>query len=195
MARGRKPMFDEESIKRYVVDCKLSDYEIAKLCNTTRHTVKKYRRAFTEVSKPQNCGRLGEVCTIEELISNGFDCIDMNDNDLKAECDILVDGRVRVEVKASMCGGSQWKFTLSNRCETGVAHSTRYLETNGTKYAKKIKELSDFIILVGFDEIDKVFFVVPTSELKDRQQTISIAKSLNSKWAKFLGRFDLLMEG
>lgn len=191
MTRGRR-RFDEESIKHYVVDCGLGDYEIAKLCNTDRLTVRRNRLKFTGVTRPKLCGRDGELIAIDTLNKLGFSCDDMNAKDVHSDYDILVDGKVRIEVKTSMCDGISWKFTLTTRHHKSIDNSGRYAPTRGTRYAKLISRYSDFLLLIGLDGDDKYYFVVPSSEIKDGQQTISIAKSLNTKLSSFKDRFDLL---
>lgn len=195
MARGRKPMFDGESIRRLVEESNLSDYQIAEIIGASRSTVSHYRRILSDVNKINKCGRVGEIEAINQILKLGLDCIDMNINDKRSEFDILVNQKIRVEVKASQCNGNSWKFVFSHRAVNIHNKAGKYEQTTSTRYVKDVKRFSDFVVLVAFDGNEKHFFVIPVKEFKDKIQTVNIPKKMNGKWSKFLNRFDLLMEG
>lgn len=180
----------ETTIRYLSKELNVSDKKIAELFNITRSSVCHYRK-YHNIRKPETVGRIGELLAIEELNRLGHSTLDMNVSDKTTLFDILVDSKIRIEVKTSTKNKQNtFKFSLTNKEECNHIESeirTRY-KSGRTK--KRYDLTADYFLLVSLDE-KATFWLIPTNQIEIETQTISISKSSN-RYDLYKNNFDLL---
>ncbi|AGZ24986.1 hypothetical protein [Staphylococcus pasteuri] len=173
----------------------LSDKKISEIFDVTRSSISHYRKKHG-INRPITNGRRGELAAISRLKKLGFDVKDMNDIDKKAPFDILVDDRIRVEVKTSQVNYQESDvgrciFALANgkHCNSKVSEH-RFEIFNGAT-VKDYEHYADYFVFVGIDYDEVYFWVIPTNKINYRVRTYSFYLNKNEKYRD---NFDLLKE-
>lgn len=129
-----------------------------------------------------------------ELLANDFVVVNMNKRSKTFPFDLLVNGKIRIDVKSAKLHKGTWRFTLSNKAQLGLIESDRYIRLNNGRIRKKFAEDCDFVILCGIWETDASLFILPAKEICDIQQTIAVNPIGRGKWWEWHNRFDLIRE-
>ena len=173
-----------------------SDREISEFYNIDRTYIVHLRKEYGIPSRSmENSGRLGELKVLERLIERfGKDnVLDMNEVDKTYPYDILLFGKIRIEVKsARRSKDGRFCFSFSNAGGRGVDVNNPYVFI--TKTGRTIKNLDytcDYLCLV-FIEDDYTFSFIPTNQkfdfYKKSTSTIhlnDIPKSYRNNWHVF----------
>lgn len=177
----------EITINYLANELNLSDTQISKLFNVTRSSICHFRRDHN-IKKPQTLGRFAELLAIEELNKLGHSTLDMNVRDKTSLYDILVDGKIKVEVKASSLNkNGRYYFTLANKKECGHIESDIRIRYKTGRTRKKYEVTTDYFIFVGVTEQIN-FWVIPTNEIDAKAQCISIGEN-SKKYERYRNNF------
>ena len=148
-----------------------SDREISEIYNVDRTYIAHLRKEYRIPSRLlKSTGRLGELEVLERLIEMfGKDnVLDMNEVDKTYPYDILLFGKIRIEVKSARIGkDGRFCFSFSNAEERGIDANNPYVFI--TKTGRTIKNLDytcDYLCLV-FIEDEYTFSFIPTNQKND----------------------------
>ena len=192
MTVGRKAVVDRTLLKRLYVDLKKSDNEIASLLGLNRRTIAQARKRFG-IKTRLSVGRKGEVEALRKLERLGFHVLDMNNIDKLSEFDILVNDNLKIEVKSASEHKGQFKYVLTEKSEVGCVVSDKRIRLPNGRTRKLYSKTCDFLLLVGFPkDKEPLFWIIPSKDIPDDLQTISISTPKKGKYAQYLNRFDLL---
>lgn len=183
---------DKETTIRYLsTELGMSDKNIAKLFNVTRASISHYRRNHG-IFKQDSIGRKGELAVLRRLNKLGLRARDMNEIDKSYPYDILVNQKIKVEVKtATLTEGKRFIFALTDKPSNGNIESENRIVLSSGRTRKLYNHTADYFVLVGVDVDGLDFWVVPTSEIDEKQYGISCSINSN-KYKKFKNNFDLL---
>ena len=172
----------------YITDG-LSDTEVAKRFGVCRTAVVHFRKKHGIPSRIYS-GEVGEGIVACELQRVDLVVINMNMRSKIHPYDLLVNGVVRIDVKSATLYQGHWRFSLSQKAETGIIEGDHYIRLNNGRMRKQFAKVCDFIILCGIQEGESALFVIPTKEIPETQQTICINQSGLGKWWKWQNSFD-----
>lgn len=179
-------------LKRLYVDLEKSDNEIASFLGLNRTTVVRARERFG-IKARLSVGRKGEIAALRELDKLGFRALDMNEIDKLSEFDILVNDNLKIEVKSASEHRGRFCYVLSEKPEIGHVVSDKRIRLPSGRTRKLYSKTCDFLLLVGLSK-DKApsFWIIPSKDIPDDLQTLSVSISKRGKYAKYFNRFDLL---
>lgn len=150
----------------------LSDSEISKEMQLKRNSVFVNRKNANIPSRIRT-GRIGELIIKDKLKALGFEVVDMNEIDATAPFDLLVDGKIKVDVKtASKTNLGRYSFQLANPLSCKNTY-----ERIGNKFLKNYEDSCDLMIFYCLDD-DQHFFVLP-SDIPKRVTSLNF--NLNAK--------------
>lgn len=169
----------------------MSDKEISGIFDVTRSSITHYRK-YHGIKKPLSIGRRGELICVNRLRKLGFTVDDMNIDDPSMPYDLLIDGKIKVEIKTSTINkNDDFSFTFSNAKKNGCRLNERVVELENGRTVKKYLYFADYFVLVGI-ELDEInFWVIPTDYYPVGTQSITLKP--NSK-SVFKNNFGLLKE-
>lgn len=173
----------------------LSDSQIAKMLGVSRTYIVHLRKLYGIEAKSQAIatGRIGELYTILSLLNQGYSVRDTNALDKTAPYDVLVDGKIKVDVKtATICTEDCYKFQFANSKDKRIALTSSVIETKTGRTLKKYSESCDYIVLIALSD-DTQAFVLPSDhpELIGKQ-TVSISNIHKNRFNRFRNNWDLL---
>lgn len=166
-----KSFLTKENISYLYQTRGLSDREISDIYSVDRAYVGYLRKNYGIPSRIEvSTGRLGEKKVIEHLMKlfGEENVLDMNEVDKTHPYDILLFGKIRIEVKsAKMSKDGRFCFSFSNAESRGVDVNNPYVFI--TKTGRTIKNLDytcDYLCLV-FIEDEYTFSFIPTNQKND----------------------------
>lgn len=179
-------------LEKLYIDLEKSDNEIASFLGLDRTTIVRARERFG-IKTRLSVGRKGEMIALRELDKLGFRVLDMNKIDRLSEFDILVNDFLRIEVKSASEHKGRFYYVLAEKPEAGHVISDKRIRLSNGRTRKLYSKTCDFILLVGLSK-DKSpsFWVIPSKDIPDDLQTLSVSISKRGKYAKYFNRFDLL---
>lgn len=185
-------MIGKETTIRYLsTDLGMSDKNIADLFKVTRSTISHYRRNHG-IFKPNTLGRKGELAALRRLNKLGFRARDMNEIEKSYPYDILVNQKIRIEVKTStLNNGNTYLFTLTDKQTNGNIESENRITLSSGRTRKLYDQTADYFVLVGVDDDGLDFWVIPTDEI-DRNEVNIICSIKSNKYADYKNNFDSL---
>lgn len=186
-------MNDKVTAIRYLsVELGKSDKEIGDFLGVHRSNITHYRKN-NNIPKPTTVGRQGELAAISRLRKLDFEVEDLNLIDKSSRYDLLVNKKLKIEVKSSKRGrDGRFRFAFANKRENQCKTSDSVLRLKNGKTAKNYQKFADYFIFVGIDNDIYHFWIMPTSLIKVGQQILT----LNDNYRPiFKNNFDLLKEG
>lgn len=112
---------------------------------------------------------------IKRLEEMGFSVIDMNQISKTAPFDLLLEGKYRNDVKASVVNSyNNYKFQLTNKVEGQCKH-----RKIGNRTKKNYEKACDFFLFIGLE--DEVFYLVPSHEIAKEIITVNIGRRNSTK--------------
>ncbi|MDP4158180.1 MAG: hypothetical protein Q8911_00245 [Bacillota bacterium] len=174
----------------YIVDGR-SDSEIAKHFGIDRTAVVHFRK-YHDIPTRIYTGETGEGIVAFELQKNDFVVVNMNLRSKIHPFDLLVNGKVRIDVKSAIMYQGSWKFNFGQKPQSGIIESDHYIRLPNGRMKKLFSTVCDFLILCCIHDDNHFLFVLPTSVIPDTQQTIAIYSSGVGKWWEWKDRFDLI---
>lgn len=185
----------KQDLERLYLHEKKTDVEIAKTHGVDRTRITQLRKLYG-IPTRKHTGQLGEEIALKELKKREFIVTDMNKSDATHPFDILINERVRVDVKTTFVdpfGFFCFKFTDKSRSGT-IVSDVRIKLPNG-KFKKLFTKTCDVLLLVGVIENHAPrFFLIPSNHIPDRQQSVSIPSyQVNSKYFVYENRWDFLI--
>lgn len=179
-------------LKRLYVDLEKSDNEIASFLGLDRTTIVRARERFG-IKTRLSVGRKGEMVALRKLEKLGFHALDMNKIDKLSEFDILVNDNLRIEVKSACEYKGRFYYVLSEKPEAGHVVSDKRIRLSNGRTRKLYSKTCDFLLLVGFPkDKEPLFWIIPSKDIPDDLQALSISTSKKGKYAQYFNRFDLL---
>lgn len=137
-------------------------------------------------------GEIGEGIVVNELLLNHFVTVNMNKRSKIHPYDLLVNGKVKIDVKTATEQRRHFVFALSEKGNMGHAESEERITLDNGRTRKLFHKVCDFLILCGIAKGKHFLFIVPASEIPDTQQTITITNKGFGKWWEWHERFELL---
>ncbi|MBS4200304.1 hypothetical protein KHA93_11745 [Bacillus sp. FJAT-49732] len=166
---------DAKTLRHLYTDLRKTDRVIAEMYNLDRTTVVKKRNEFG-IHARKTLGEIGEELVEKELRSRGYDVVNMNDHDKLSPFDLLVNEKLRIEVKtSSLHEGNRFYFALSEKSgNKNIVSDTRVrLRTGRTR--KLLEKTCDLVILVGLeDDGDAHFFIMSPNYIKDKKYGVYV---------------------
>lgn len=179
-------------LEKLYIDLEKSDNEIASILGLDRRTITRARERFG-IKTRLSVGRKGEMAALRKLENLGFNALDMNKIDKLSEFDILVDDNLKIEVKSASEHKGKFKYVLSEKSEAGHVVSDKRIRLSNGRTRKLYSKTCDFLLLVGFPkDKEPLFWIIPSKDIPDDLQTLSISISKKGKYAQYFNRFDLL---
>lgn len=186
-------VIDKENLEE--LNEKLSDSQIAKMLGVSRTYIVHLRKAYGIKANAQaiSTGRIGELFAILSLLNQGYSVRDMNSINKTAPYDILVDGKIRIDVKSAVLGTEKcYKYQFGNSKDKQIALTSNVTETKTGRTLKKYSESCDYIVLVTLSENTQVFVIPSNHPDLVGKQTISISNVANNRFNQFRNGWDLL---
>lgn len=176
----------------------LSDSQIAKMLGVDRTYIVHLRKAYGIKANSQSIstGRIGELFTVLSLLKQGYAVRDMNSLDKTAPYDVLVNGKIRIDVKSAVISTDKaYRYQFGNSKDKKIALTSNVIETRTGRTLKKYSESCDYIVFVALSDNTQAF-IIPSdhSELVGKQ-TISISNVSDNRFNRFRNNWDLLREG
>ena len=161
-----------------------SDSEIANFIGVDRTSVVHARRRF-DIPTRKSLGEIGEEYVKKKLERLGFRVKNLNSQDKTSLFDLLVDGRIRIEVKTSSDYNGKFTFSLTNKEECrNIESRHRVILPNGR--TRKLYRLTcDFIVCVGIKGKQVYPFIIPSNEISDTKQSISITPKKGNMYTEY----------
>lgn len=186
-------MNDKVTAIRYLsVELGKSDKEIGDFLGVHRSNITHYRKN-NNIPKSTTVGRQGELAAISRLRKLDFEVEDLNLIDKSSRYDLLVNKKLKIEVKSSKRGrDGRFRFAFANKRENQCKTSDSVLRLKNGKTVKNYQKFADYFIFVGIDDDIYHFWIMPTNLIKVGQQILT----LNDTYRPiFKNNFDLLKEG
>ncbi len=184
----------KEKLETMYWTLKMSDREIAQELKLSRSYISELRKKYS-IPTRMSTGRKGELSVIQQLNRLGFSVKDMNLVNKKSDYDVLVNNRIRIEVKSSSAGKRNYSFRLAdNRLrEHLVSHNRIKLENGNTK--KLFEKTCDYIIFVGLNPNKRdESWIIPSIALDRELQGIDLPVNQNfeSQYNRFYEKWNQL---
>lgn len=186
-------MDDKVTAIRYLsIELGKSDKEIGDFLGVHRSNITHYRKN-NNIPKPTTVGRQGELAAISRLRKLDFEVEDLNLIDKSSRYDLLVNKKLKIEVKSSKRGrDGRFRFSFANKRENQCKTSENVLRLKNGKTVKNYQKFADYFIFVGIDDDVYHFWIIPTNLIKVGQQNLT----LNDTYRPiFKNNFALLREG
>lgn len=186
-------MNDKVTAIRYLsIELGKSDKEIGDFLGVHRSNITHYRKN-NNIPKPTTVGRQGELAVISRLRKLDFEVEDLNLIDKSSRYDLLVNEKLKIEVKSSKRGrDGRFRFSFANKCENQCKTSESVLRLKNGKTVKNYQKFADYFIFVGIDDDVYHFWVIPTNLIKVGQQNLTLNDTYRPM---FKNNFALLREG
>lgn len=172
-----------------------TDREIAEFFNIDRTYIVKARSEFG-VNTRISTGDIGEQKAIKKLRSKGFRVRDMNLKNKLSPFDLMVNGKVRVEIKSAKFSSKlkRYCFALSEQAKRNCVESNERITLRNGRTKKLFSKTCDFIIFVCIGNGEDVFYVLPSNILPDDMSALNIRVD-DMKYARFKNNWELLRKG
>lgn len=171
-----------------------SDREIGELFGVDRTSMVHFRKTHN-IKTPISTGRLGELKAIFQLEELGFNVKDMNEEDCLSEFDLLVNKKIKIEVKTSnLSNDNTYTFGLSEKPRNKNRVSKNRIKLKSGRTKKIYRNTADYFILVGMGECKPRFWIVPTNHINDQLNIIRFSKN-SSRYKEYKNNFELLRDG
>ena len=172
-----------------------SDREISEIYNIDRTYVVHLRKNYGIPSRAEvSTGRIGEKKVIEHLIElfGVENVLDMNEIDKTHPYDILLFGKIRIEVKTSKRSLDGWfRFSFSNAGSLGANVNNPYIFTTHTgRTIKNLDYTCDYLCLV-FIEDDYTFSFIPTNQGFDFYKKSTASLKLDNHPQEFINNWNV----
>lgn len=174
---------------------KLTDKEIAKMYNVDRTYIVHLRKRYN-IESNNSLMMKSLKAVISQLELQGVKVKNLKEKDKTSTYDLLINDKIKIEVMSSSKLMNDGCFTFSLTCkeELNILESNDRVRLNNKRFRKLFRKTCDFIVFCGFHEENVVFWVIPSNELKDDLQVLSLRPySKTSKYNKYLDAWDLIM--
>ncbi|WP_460271328.1 hypothetical protein [Bacillus sp. NEAU-Y102] len=171
---------------RYMYEVKkMSDIEIAVICKKDRTWVARVREMYGIPTRTTIHDIAVEYVT-KELVKMGHSVNNVKDTNKSNHYDLLIDDKIRVQVMGANWydTGFRYMFTVSGKDKTILEDGVRMLLPNG-RIRKLYSKTCDSIVFVGVKEDEFHVWVMPSSDLRDTQQSIKLPISSKSRYSKY----------
>lgn len=188
-------LMSEKLLTYLYTQSKKTDREIAEFFNIDRTYIVKARSEYG-VNTRISTGDIGEQKAIRMLRENGLRVKDMNLKDKLSPFDLLVNGKVRVEIKSAKFSAElkRYCFVLSEQAKRNCVESNERIVLPNGRTKKLFSKTCDFIVFVCIGKDDDVFYVLPSNILPDDMPGVNIRVE-DVKYARFKNNWELLMRG
>lgn len=187
-------MLSFKVVSRFYVEEGKSDREIAEILGVHRTTITKFRLKHGITTRGGN-GIAGEAAVIEIINSLGYEVSDMNQSDRTYPFDLLVNNRVRVDVKTVFITDGDWIFNLTSKPELGISLSGKndYVALPSGRMKKDFRRSCDLVVFCGLSEFNPPnFFIMLPTVIPLELTTVRIPSVRENRWTKWKDRWEVL---
>lgn len=174
---------------------KLTDKEIAKMYNVDRTYIVHLRKRYN-IESNNSLMMKSLKAVMAQLECQGVEVKNLKEKDKTSTYDLLINDKIKIEVMASSKLMNDGRFTFSLTCkeELNITESNDRVRLNNKRFRKLFRKTCDFIVFCGFHEENAVFWIIPSNELKDDLQVLSLRPySKTSKYNIYLNAWGLIM--
>lgn len=184
-------MITKDTLLDLYIDKGMTDLEIAKFFNVDRTFIVHKRKEFGIVKESLH----EQVIPIVEqcLKKRGHIVKYLKEHNKTYNIDFLVDGEIRVKVMTS--SGSEdgrYLFTLTSQEKHKNIESINRIQLKNGRFRTLYRNICDFIIFVGVKNNDYFYWIVPSSDINDKLQTVATRTNLENKYYKYFESWDLI---
>lgn len=185
-------IISEPLLKRLYMERGLTDREIANFMGFDRNYISKLREMYG-IETRENTGTKGERYVKRKLASLGFLVKDMNEKNKTSSFDLLLNNKIKIEVKTALINDSDcYKFQLSEKEENQNIISQNRIKLANGRTRKIYKNTCDFIVFVGIRGSSVISLIIPSGEINNKLQTLSFPASGKSKYRQYLNNWEQL---
>lgn len=187
-------VISKEELKILYCKEKLTDKEIAQLKNTDRTNIVHLRKKY-QIATRQTTGGDGITLVEKKLKQLSYRVGNMKKQNKINEYDLYVNDEMKIEVMAAKKDEktNSFKFILTAKDEHGIRESELRVKLNNGRTRKIYRKIVDFIVCVGIEETETHYWVIPSNEIPDTLQTLSLTPfSVKSKYQKYFHNWEFL---
>lgn len=142
----------------------------------------------------QKTGQIGEALVIKELAERGYSVMDMNEYNPLSSFDLLVDKRIRIDVKTARENNDGIaSYNISNKPELGCLESDICIRLLNGRTRKIYEKTCDFLVFVMIGRQRNYFWIIPPYRLKVNCQSLGInPHSINGKYRHYQDKWDFI---
>lgn len=183
-----------EELQHLYVEKGLSDGQIAKLKGIAREMVLFYRNKHGIQRRTVISDRaLHDVGNY--LVRLGFHVVNMREYDYQSMYDLLLQNRIRVDIKATeyMTKDGFFKFKLLDKDESNYKESDTRLRVDSGRTKRNLHDTCDYIICVGYLNGRPYTWIIPSRDLRKDLQGITVNPfAENSRYMRYAEAWHLV---
>jgi len=187
-------MITKEKLVDLYTNQKYTDADIAKQYNLDRTSIVRLRQKF-DIQPNNSLLEQSLTTVITKLESLGYHCLNLKLKDKTASCDLLVNNKIKVEVTAAsnLNGDGTFKFSFTYPENKNYIESDFRIQLPNKKFKKLYRLTCDYIICIGNHNSEIFYWIVPSNDLPDTLQTLSLTPyAKKSKYKKYENAWNLL---
>lgn len=166
-------MLNQKILDHLYTNMGWSDKEIGIFFGVDRTAVVHLRKKHC-IKTRKSTGEIGEEFVIKQLENLGHQVLNLNSKDKTAPYDLLVDGQIRIDVKTAKELNNRFTFSLTDREKVTCIESDHRIRLANKRTKKLFRKTCDYLVLVGMRGDEIVSFIVPSVDLPDSLQNITI---------------------
>lgn len=182
-----------EDIKRYYIKENRSDRSIAKEYGVHPMTIRLFRDRNQIKTRDTGYNEI-IVHVIRQLEDLGHQVENYYAKNKLSSFYLLIDGKIRVDVKrSSITKENTFVFTLTDPIRNEMIESDIRIKLPNGRFKKLYHKTCDYIIFCGVHEGEKDHWIIPTKDLPDTLQSLTVSKRYgDSKYNKYRENWKLL---
>ncbi|XKH51333.1 hypothetical protein LG275_03810 [Chryseomicrobium palamuruense] len=167
-------VLNQETLEDLYIQKRLTDREIAKLYELDRTSIVHRRKAYG--IKTRNKIVTPSVNLVKQkLLELGYQVTNLKDTDKTAPYDLLLNGRIRVEVVAAgVTNDNSFKFLFGSSSKRELIESEYRIQLPNGRFKKIYRKTCDFFVFCGIENSDVYYWIMPSGALPDTMQTLSL---------------------
>lgn len=166
-----------------------SDRKIAEMYNLHRTTVVMYRKRYN-IPTRKTTHDIAMEKVVEKLQMLGYEVENMKEKNKTSSFDLLVNGSVRVSVLSNQRKGKMnFAFLLTTSSNTKGIESHYKAKLKNGRLRKKYHEISDIFILVGMNEQETYYWILPVSAVPTDRQNISTSFQERNAYKNYVNQW------
>lgn len=167
-------VLNREILEELYIQKGLTDLEIAKQYELDRTAIVHRRKAYGIKSRNKTVTPSVNLVK-EKLLELGYQVTNLKDTDKTAPYDLLLNGKIRVEVVAAgVTNDNSFKFLFGSSAKRELIESENRIQLSNGRFKKIYRKTCDFFVFCGIENTDVYYWIMPSDELPDTMQTLSL---------------------